>query len=758
MRKENLFKNKATKGLVAALAVAMATTIVPVNADAAAAKKVTIAKGDSVKKAGKKGSFKSNKTKVAKVSKNGKITAVKAGKAKITAKTAKGKKVTYTVTVKKAPTISKKKVSVTAGNSKKVTVNKNGAKYLKVSFKSSNKSVATVNKNGKITGVAAGTATVTATVKGKTKNYKLKVAVTVKAADVTNPDDNNPDDNKPDNPDVTDKNPVITQATNLAAGTYETVTVKSSVPEKAVVSLGTAKIGTLYVESGTEYNLDASQAEIDTIEIVGSGQAAAKDNARVAKAPWINFGNNAKLTATKLVAKASAYLAGTAKLASVEVPAAVSLHMDIKVGTVSITGNTAAVSMHGAVDELVITGETTSVGIFASVTTVKVEGKKAKIVVAATFKVASMVITGTEAQVVGNGTVEDLKINAASAVIQTAVTKAVIDASVTDGAMIGGVKRPAGTEVNNVSAVANQKDEDPVNLVTDTTTPTNPTNPVTPGGSNGGGSTVTTENKTASAFVNKKTNQITLYAGGQTIVITKENLKRWLTGQNAALPASENINNRYGVDGKQYLIASVDNQTFYIPTGAYTLPETPGNSITNVDKEIVAKVGMYEYNLKVKGINNPGDDDAAVIIVTGHSIPVGATFTLTPDNKVTSYNAVVKSGSKKATITYESNGTTDEVVVNADDVKKLYNSGMAGSLDITVNGKAEKAILTTDVKNITPTTTSLVAYAYTVPKTDTMLVLGVSSISGTQGNYSANIEVVALDQAGTTGNLKIVVE
>ena len=245
MRRENLFRNKATKGLVAALAVAMATTVTPVNADAASAKKVTIAKGDTVKKAGKKGSFKTNKKKVAKVNKNGKITAVKAGKAKITAKTKKGKKVTYNVTVKKAPTISKKKVSVTAGNSKKVTVNKNGAKYLKVSFKSSNPSVATVNKNGKITGVAAGSATVTATVKGHTKNYKLKVAVTVNAANVPDDDQttNPPDDNQTT---PTEQNLVITEASNLVAGTYNTVTIKSSVPANATVALGAAKIKTLY--------------------------------------------------------------------------------------------------------------------------------------------------------------------------------------------------------------------------------------------------------------------------------------------------------------------------------------------------------------------------------------------------------------------------------------------------------------------------------------------------------------------------------
>lgn len=713
MRKENLFRNKATKGLVAALAVAMATTVAPVNADAAAAKKVTIAKGDTVKKAGKKGSFKSNKTKVAKVNKNGKITAVKAGTAKITAKTKKGKKVTYKVTVKKAPTISKKKVTVTAGNSKKVTVNKNGAKYLKVSFKSNNKSVATVNKNGKITGVAAGTATVTATVKGNTKNYKLKVAVTVNAAPDNTPDDPTPpDDNTtPDNPDVTDKNPVITQATNLAAGEYDTVTIKSSTPAEAMVTLGTAKIGTLYVESGAEYNVDASQAEIGTVEIVGSGQATAKAQ-RVAKAPRINFGNNAKASGMKVNVKADVYFAGTAKLGSVEVASTVNVYLEVQVGTLTIATKGAAVSAHGAVDELIITGEEAKVGIFAAVSTVKVEGKKASIVVAASIKVATMTIAAEGAQVAGNGTVEDLKINAAGAVVQTAVTKAVVDASVTDGAMIGGVKRAVGTESTNISAVANQKDTDPVNLVTDDANQggnTNTPGTVTPGGNGGSGTTTpTTSDKTVNAFVNKKTNHITLYANGQTIVITKENLKKWVKKDQSPIyvAGTENkvIDTNYGKEGLDYITATLDGVTVHIPTTSITGETgTANNSIVNVNAKATATVGMYKYDVEVRGINHPGDDDAAVITVKGYGIPTSATFQLTPDNWTASKNTVIRSTNTVGKVTYKN----DEITVYASDVRAAYKGGgsVAAELPITVKDKngntvRKTAKLTEAVKGI----------------------------------------------------------
>lgn len=83
----------------------------------------------------------------------------------------------------KAPKISKTKVTLKVGATKKVTI-KNKPSKAKVTWKSKNKKIATV-KNGKIKGIKAGKTKITAKVtykKGKKKVTKnLKVAVTVQA-------------------------------------------------------------------------------------------------------------------------------------------------------------------------------------------------------------------------------------------------------------------------------------------------------------------------------------------------------------------------------------------------------------------------------------------------------------------------------------------------------------------------------------------------------------------------------------------------
>ncbi len=70
-------------------------------------------------------------------------------------------------------TLSKKKLTVKVGKSKTLKVNDAEGT---VKWSSNKKKVAKVNKNGKITGVKAGKATITAKVDGKT----LKCKVTVK--------------------------------------------------------------------------------------------------------------------------------------------------------------------------------------------------------------------------------------------------------------------------------------------------------------------------------------------------------------------------------------------------------------------------------------------------------------------------------------------------------------------------------------------------------------------------------------------------
>lgn len=112
----------------------------------------------------------SSNTKVAKVDKNGRLTAVGTGTATITctAKDGSGKKATCQVTVYQ-PVKSIKLNNYTldwkvgkTGNFKAVASPSN-APYKTVSWKSSNTKVAKVDKNGKLTAVGAGTATITCT-------------------------------------------------------------------------------------------------------------------------------------------------------------------------------------------------------------------------------------------------------------------------------------------------------------------------------------------------------------------------------------------------------------------------------------------------------------------------------------------------------------------------------------------------------------------------------------------------------------------
>lgn len=139
-------------------------------------------------------SWKSSKTSVATVSKNGKITAKKTGKTKITAKTSYGRSVSVTVSVQKKAVTTKKLKVVSA--TKGVTIKKNslsikkGKKVAlrtsvdpvtstsKVTYKSSDKKIVTVSSKGKLTAKKPGKAKITIT-SGNVK-VSLKVTVTKK--------------------------------------------------------------------------------------------------------------------------------------------------------------------------------------------------------------------------------------------------------------------------------------------------------------------------------------------------------------------------------------------------------------------------------------------------------------------------------------------------------------------------------------------------------------------------------------------------
>jgi hypothetical protein len=117
-------------------------------------------------------SYTSNKPKIAKVDKNGKVTALKKGTAVITVGN-NGVKKTFTVKVKN-PKLNKKKVKLKKGKTFKLKViGKKG----KAKFKSSKKKIATVSKSGKIKAKKKGKATITVITNGK---IKLKCKVIVK--------------------------------------------------------------------------------------------------------------------------------------------------------------------------------------------------------------------------------------------------------------------------------------------------------------------------------------------------------------------------------------------------------------------------------------------------------------------------------------------------------------------------------------------------------------------------------------------------
>ena len=130
----------------------------------------------------KRVTWRSSNKKVATVSKNGVVTAKKAGEAEITVKTRDGSfKDTCTVFVEVYPTALRlKKDNYTVKSSKRVkigyTVLPSNATDKSLTWSSSNKKIATVNENGVVTGVKGGKVTITA----KTVNgIKTSCTVTV---------------------------------------------------------------------------------------------------------------------------------------------------------------------------------------------------------------------------------------------------------------------------------------------------------------------------------------------------------------------------------------------------------------------------------------------------------------------------------------------------------------------------------------------------------------------------------------------------
>lgn len=131
-------------------------------------------------------SWSSSKTSVATVDKNGKVTAKAAGSTTITAKTANGKtatcKVTVTIPATKIVTSSSEYVKVGSTKTLYATLTPSNTTD-KVTWSSSDKKIVTVDKNGKIKGIKAGSAKITATTtSGKKVTCKVTVVKTAKAS------------------------------------------------------------------------------------------------------------------------------------------------------------------------------------------------------------------------------------------------------------------------------------------------------------------------------------------------------------------------------------------------------------------------------------------------------------------------------------------------------------------------------------------------------------------------------------------------
>ncbi len=142
----------------------------------------------------KKVAYSSEKPKVASISKNGKITALKAGTTKITVKSKADpkKKASFELIVGtpvQKVTLSEKSASAKVGDSitLKATVSPAKASVKKVSFSSSDEGVATVSASGKVSCLDEGTATITATA-GDGSGKKASCTVTV-ASNIVQGDD-----------------------------------------------------------------------------------------------------------------------------------------------------------------------------------------------------------------------------------------------------------------------------------------------------------------------------------------------------------------------------------------------------------------------------------------------------------------------------------------------------------------------------------------------------------------------------------------
>lgn len=118
-------------------------------------------------------SWKSQKSSVAEIDENGKISAKKPGETTITAK-ADGTKKTCHVTVKK-PKVTLNYTSASLSRNQTLLLTAKVSSGKKATWKSQKKSVATVNSRGKVTAIKRGTTKIGASIDGVTKECTITV-------------------------------------------------------------------------------------------------------------------------------------------------------------------------------------------------------------------------------------------------------------------------------------------------------------------------------------------------------------------------------------------------------------------------------------------------------------------------------------------------------------------------------------------------------------------------------------------------------
>ena len=188
-------------------------------------------------------------TKIAKVSKKGVVTGLKAGKTKVSYKKG-GKEYYFVLTVKKAAskiTLKKKTLTVEAGK----TVSIKASAKVGLTYTVKNSKVATVTAKGQVKGLSVGTTTVTITGKSGTnykapKSKKVKIKVTKGTAKINVP----------------------TKSITTFVGVKENIKASCEVPMKYQVLGGTA------VQVDATGKLTAVATGTSTIQITGSGTSS----------------------------------------------------------------------------------------------------------------------------------------------------------------------------------------------------------------------------------------------------------------------------------------------------------------------------------------------------------------------------------------------------------------------------------------------------------------------------------------------------